>query len=502
MPRIAIGGIVHETHTFTLGRTDLAAFERQALYEGDDMLAAMRGTRTPVGGEIEACEAAGYEIVPLLYAAAMPSGIVTADAYATLRGGLMARLQEADPVDGVLLSLHGAMVAAGEDDPEGDILARVRALVGPQCPVIAVLDMHGNLSRRAVQLADVLVAFDTNPHLDTYERGLEAGALLGRMLNDGLRPMAALARPPLLLSALATWTQRPPLAPVHARAHELEQDPRVVNVSVMGGFAYADTLNTGMSVVVTTAGDRALAQSLANELAQIAWQHRAWADERGLPVTEAVRRALAAPRGPVILADVADNIGGGSPGDGTAILAALLDAGAQDAVVVLADPEAVSQAWASGEGAAVRLTVGGKADRLHGDPVLVTGVVERLTDGRFTNEGVNHFSQLYGHTVDMGPCAVVRVGGVRLLLTTHRTPPGDLAQLRSQGIVPEAQRVIVVKSPVAFRGAYGPIAAEIIEVDTPGLVTADLTRFDYQKLARPIYPLDAIDWVGTVGDDV
>lgn len=493
MPRIALGGIVHETHTFAPGVTGLAAFEDYFLIEGDTVLDAMRGTRTPLGGEITALDGFGYAMAPLVWATAMPSGLVTAEAWATLRDRLLRRLRDAGPVDGVLLALHGAMAAEGADDPEGELLTAIRAIVGPGVPIVSVLDMHGNLSQAAVAAADALVAFDTNPHLDTYERGLEAGDILRRMLEDGLRTARALRRPRLLLSALATWTQRPPLAPVHARAQEMERDPRVVVVSVMGGFAYADTPHTGVSIVVTTDGDQALADRYAQELADIAWQHRAAAAYRGEPVAEAVRRAMTAPRGPVILADVADNIGGGSPGDGTVILRALLDADAQAAVVVIADALAVVQARAAGIGATIALTVGGKADRLHGAPVTVTAVVEGLTDGRFTNEGINHFSQLYGHAIEMGPCAVVRAGGVRILLTTRRTPPGDLAQLRSQGLAPEQQRIIVVKSPVAFRGAYEPIAADIIEVDTPGLVTADLSAFDYRHLPRPIYPLDPLD---------
>lgn len=492
MPRIAIGGLFHETHTFAPDRTSLAAFERQALYAGDAVLSQMRGTRTPIGGELEVLERVGYTPVPLLYAAAMPSGMVTAHAYTTLRDAFLARLRAVVPVDAVLLSLHGAMVAENEDDPEGDILQQVRAIVGPDCPVVSTLDMHGNLSPASVEAADVLVSYDTNPHLDTYERGVEAGDILGRMLEQGLRPTAAFDRPPLLLSALTTWTARPPLATVHARARELEADPRVVNVTVMGGFAYADTPYTGMSVVVTTDNDPALARRLARELCDLAWGEREAARFRGWPVEEAVRRALAqaAPRGPVILADVADNVGGGAPGDGTVILQALLDAGAQRAVAVINDPEAVAQARAAGVGGEIRLAVGGKADTFHGPAVPIVGVVERLTDGRFKTEGESHFAALYGQEVDMGPCAVARVGGVTLLLTTHKTPPGYLAQLTSQGIDPHSQQVIVVKSPVAFRGAYEPIAADIIEVDTPGLVTANLAQFTYHKLPRPVFPLD------------
>lgn len=492
MKRIAIGGIIHETHTFAPEPTDLAAFAQQSLYEGDALIRHMQGAPNSMGGALEGLTRAGYQPVPLLYAAATPSGSVTAEAYESLSHTLLERLQAALPVDGVLLVLHGAMVSQQQDDCEGDILARVRTLVGPDCPLISTLDMHGNVSPQMVASADALVAFDQNPHLDTYERGLEAADILRRMLDDGLRTSAAIARPPLLLSALTTWTQQPPLRPMHERAQQMEREREVVNVSIMGGFAYADTPFSGVSAIVTTSGDRALARTYAHELAHIAWAHREAGGYKGIGVEEAVQQAMAAPRGPVILADVGDNIGGGTPGDGTVLLKALLDAGAQDAVVILTDPQAVAQAVLAGEGGQVALRVGGKADHLHGEPVWVHGNVERLTDGHYSVEGKDHFAQLYGREVNMGRCAVIKCEGVRMLINERKTPPGDLAQLRSQGITPEAQRIIVAKSAVAFRGAYEPIAAEIYEVDTPGLCTADLQRFAYRKVPRPIYPLDEI----------
>jgi microcystin degradation protein MlrC len=491
MKRIAIGGIVHETNTFAPGLTDLSAFAQQSLCEGDELLRRMRDTPTALGGALQGLAQAGMQAVPLLYAAATPSSTVTQEAYEALLGNLLGRLDAAMPVDGVSLILHGAMVAEGQDDCEGDILRRVRATVGPRCPIVTTLDMHGNASPAMVATADALVAYDQNPHLDTFERGLEAAAILQRMLEDGLPTATALAHPPLLLSALTTWTEQPPLRPMHEHAQQWERDPRVINVSVMGGFAYADTPFSGVSAIVTTNGDHALAQQIADELAQIAWAHRDAGAYKGLPVTEAIQRAVAAPRGPVILADVGDNIGGGSPGDGTVLLHALLQAGARDAVVIVTDPQAVERAVQAGTGADVEMPIGGKCDTWHGEPVWVRGRVERLTDGHYRIEGTDHFAALYGREVDMGRCAVVYGdSGVRVVLNERKTPPGDLAQLRSQGITPEAQKIIVAKSAVAFRGAYQPIAAEIYEVDTPGLCASDLRRFPYRKIPRPIYPLD------------
>jgi microcystin degradation protein MlrC len=492
MRRIAVGGVIHETHTFSATPTDLDAFRRQSFVAGDELVQRMAGTPTAMGGVLQGLREAGDRVMPLLYAAAMPSGVVTRQAYVSIRDRLLTALAGAMPVDGVVLTLHGAMVAEDEDDCDGDILTGVRHLVGPSCPVVSVLDMHGNVSPAMVAAADVLIGFDTNPHLDTVERGMEAAHILHRMLDAGVRPAAALAHPPLLLSALTTWTAQPPLRPVHQHAQLLRRDERVLNVSVMGGFAYADTPSTGMSIVVTTVDDRDLAQRMADELAAIAWRHRAAATYRGRPIEEAVAAAIAAPRGPVVLADVGDNIGGGTPGDGTTLLQALLAMGARDCVVTLADAEAVGRAYQAGAGALLDLAVGGKSDPWHGNPVRVHGEVERLTDGRYTVSGSDHFAQLYGREVQMGRCAVLRCEGVRLLLTERKTPPGDLAQLRSQGIVPEEQKIIVVKAAVAFRGAYEPIAAAILEVDTPGLCAPDLRRFQYHKVPRPMYPVDEI----------
>jgi microcystin degradation protein MlrC len=496
MTRIAIGGIVHETNTFAPNVTTYVDFARQSLHTGSELVSRWHETQTALGGVLQGLARLGFQPVPLLYTAAMPSGLVARDAYEPLRDELIERLKAAMPMDGVLLVLHGAMCADGYLDCEGDILERARAVVGRDVPIVCTLDMHGNLSDAMVAAVDALVAFDQNPHLDTFERGLEAADIMRRMISEGLRTAKALVRPPILLTALTTWTAKPPLSAVHERGHEFERNPQVVNVSVMGGFAYADTPFTGMSMLVTTDGDADLAKRLANELRDLAWVNREAARHKGLPISEAMQRVIGAGqttlRGPIVLADVGDNVGGGSPGDGTVLLHALLDARVPGAVMTMADVEAVTQAAHAGEGATIELWVGGKQDDGHGKPVHVRGFVERITDGRFTIEGTDHFAQLYGRDVQMGRCAIVQCEGLCLLLTERKTPPGDLAQLRSQGIIPELQRVIVVKSAVAFRGAYQRIASDIIEVDTPGLVTANLARFTYKHLPRPIFPLDEI----------
>ncbi len=493
-PRIAIGGIVHETHSFAEARTTLADFRSQALHYGNAILEAMAGTRSAIGGVIQRADAHGWALVPTVYGAAMPGGIVAEAAYQTLLQALLDRLAAAVPVDGVLLVLHGAMVTEEHLDPESHILEQVRGIVGKETPIVVVLDMHGNISPRTVELADVLVAFDMNPHTDPHARGMEAVDILARLLDGAIRPTPAYVHPPIMLPPQATGTADLPLRAVHERVAEMEAGDDVVCICVMAGFAYADTPFTGASIVVTTDDDPHLADQYAHELADILMAHRRAALPELLPPEEAVARALALPGRPIVLVDSADNIGGGTPGDGTDALRAMLAQGVVEGTIVLADPEAVAACWDAGEGAEITLAVGGKTDRWHGDPVTVTGLVRALSPGVFACElPNNHFASFYGNTIRMGRTAWLRVGGVNIILTERKTPPFDLAQLRGVGVIPEQQKMIVVKSAVAYRAAYLPIAAGVIEMDTAGLCTANLSRFPYRHLRRPIFPLDDIE---------
>ncbi|MCY4538284.1 MAG: M81 family metallopeptidase [Chloroflexi bacterium] len=490
-PRVAIGGILHETHTFMEQPTTLADFEMGSLCRGEDLLREMGGTRSGIAGMLEAASARGWRLLPTLYATAMPAGTVAGDAYQALLTDLLRRTRCALPLDGLLLALHGAMVAEGELDVEADILARAREIVGAETPIVVLLDMHGNISPRLVEVADVLLAYDTNPHIDTHARGVEAVDVMARLLRREIVPTAAYARPALLLPPQSTGTDDEPLSLAHARAAEMETEDALVCVAVTAGFAYADTPFCGASVIVTTDNLPDLARQSARELRH--WPHpcRDSALPRFLQPNDAVTQAAKIENGPVVLVDSADNIGGGTPGDGTQALMAMLDHDVQAGAIVLADAEAVAICWRAGAGATITLEVGGKADNWHGEPAPVTGRVQALSDGVFTPElPDNHFAAFYGSEVSMGRCAWLRVGGVNILLTERKTPPMDLAQLRHIGIIPEAQQMIVVKSAVAYRAAYSPVATAVIEMDTAGLCSANLTRFPFRHLKRPVFPLD------------
>jgi microcystin degradation protein MlrC len=267
----------------------------------------------------------------------------------------------------------------------------------------------------------------------------------------------------------------------------MEADGRALTVTVAAGFPYADVPDAGVSFLVTTDDDPAAARALATELGELAWSLRAQMIVRNTPPAQAVAGAMVFPGKPVMLVDVGDNIGGGTPGDGTVLLRELLAQGARDATVVIADAEAVQQAIAAGVRNRVRLTVGGKTDRLHGEPVAVEGEVKLITDGHWIHEGPENA----GVPVANGPTVVLRCGGVNLILSTRTCMPGDQQQLKSVGIDPLSQQIIVVKAAVRWRGGFGPIAAQAIHVDTPGLGSVDLTRFDFKHIRRPIFPLDA-----------
>lgn len=480
--RFITGGIMHETHSFS---SDPVRIDTAPLARGDELL-AYAGTNHSVGGVVDECAERGIELVPTFYHGIGATGPASPELYEQMRDELLKRIAAALPADGIVLTLHGAMVVEGYPDAEGDIVQRVRQLVGETVPVAVTLDFHANISQEMVDACDLVTVYDTYPHIDAAERAREAVALLARTVKGESMPTMALVKPPLLPVPQAQYTSQPPLATLFEVAFGYENRGEALSVSIAGGFPYSDIPMAGMSFLAITDNDPAAAHRIAADLASRAWEMRQGFIVENVPPADAVAEALAFNGGLVILADVADNIGAGTPGDGTVLLAELLRQEARDATVAIADADAVEFAQAAGIGRAFSLAVGGKLDGLHGEPVHVDGEVVFLGDGHWVHEGPENA----GVPFEMGPTAVVRAGGVNVILTTRKTMPGDLQQLRSVGIEPREQRIIVVKSAVRWRGGYGPITAHSIDVDTPGLTTVDLGQLPFQHLRRPIYPLD------------
>jgi microcystin degradation protein MlrC len=489
VPRIAIGGIAHETNTFSAVPTDIGEFRERVYVGGHDLSTGFAGTRTAIGGFLDGIAPFGGRAVPLIYASATPGGIVSRAAYRELRSGLLDRVRAAGRVDGVLLALHGAMVTDDHVDAEGDLLRGVRAIVGPHTPIIATLDSHANISNAMVETADALVGYTTYPHVDTYERGIEAATILQHLFASRQPTARAIAVPGMLapLPPQGTTTETPMRA-LFARASFLRARAGVLNVTIAGGFPYSDVPNAGLRVVVTTTGDRLLAQGLADELAAEAWARREQFSPALVSIADATARVTAASRFPVVISDGGDNPGAGAPCDGTALLAAFHAAGLRNGVVVgvICDPVTVGEAVAAGVGAEIAVQLGGKTDTRHGSPIMTVARVVRITDGVFTNTG----PMGGGGRTRMGRTALLDWDGIRVVVTEQRVQAIDLSLFRSVGIEPTEERAIILKSSVHYRAAFAPIAAEIIDVDTPGISNPNLRSFSFRFVQRPIWPLD------------
>lgn len=483
-----VGGISHETHTFSGVPTDLEKFKQREFYLNYDLLDYFENTQTEIGGIIDQAKRRGIELKPTIYAEATPGGPVTKRAFDFLSSRLLKEIDEAQQLDGVLLVLHGAMSTEDEDDGEGCVINEVQKKVGDDIPIVVTLDLHANISQLMVEKADVLIGYDTYPHKDQYERGKEAVDIMIRILEQDLVPTAALEKPPLLPASQRMRTDKSPMEDLMNLAHQMESENGVAVVTVAGGHPTSDVSFSGMGIVVITNNDPELAKKKAKRLKELAWEKRHEFVVENTPVDQAVKRATEAEKGPVILVDVGDNIGGGAPGDGTVLLESLMKQEAKGVVVVINDPQSVSQAIEVGIDEKVSLEVGGKVDDLHGDPIPIEGEVRLISNGKFYYKG--EFRT--GSKVNMGPTVVLDCQGIILVLTTFKTLPFDQEQLRCLGIEPKDQRIIVVKSSTAWRAAYEPIAAEIIEVDTPGLGSPNYSQFDYRKVKRPIFPLDDI----------
>ena len=483
--RIAIGGIWHETNGFAAGRTGLDDFRAYQYAEGAALLERYRGTGTELGGMIGGAEDCGFALLPTLFAGAVPSATIARSALDALCGGIRARIAAFGPVDGMLLVLHGAAAGEGIDDADAFVLERIREVLPRPLPIVATFDFHANLSEAMVAGADLLVGYDTFPHVDMAERGAEAARLLARLLGSPRGPARALAKVPLLSVPQKQATDREPARSVMAMLHDIESRAEIWCGSVALGFPYADAPHLGASVLIY-ADDAESARRAAETLAGEIWSRREAFDVALVGPDDAVAEAMSSSRWPVVLVDPADNVGGGSAGDGTVILEALVRHRAKDAVIVIADPEAVATAAEAGEGGAFAASVGAKVDDRHGAPVPIRGVVTRLGDGRYVHKG----TYMTGYETSMGRCAVVDAGGIRILLTSRRTMPFDAEQVRCMGIEPAEQRIIVVKSASAWRAAFESVARHVIFVDTPGVCASNLEHFDYRRRPVPAYPLE------------
>jgi len=491
--RILCAQFAHETNTFSRLPTTLDDYRRRWLLQGEAIAPRFRGTRTEIGGLLDYAGKTGWELIPVVAANATPSGKLTRETWETIRDMILAGARAAGKVDGVVLALHGAMVTETEDDAEGALLEALRSVVGPDLPIAATLDLHANATPRMARHANALISYRTYPHIDQYERAQQAAALVDRVLDGKAQPRTIVVQPPTISGADHGRTVQPgPMRDLLAKADAFEKEQGIHVVSIQAGFTPADIEWAGPSVAVShDPGMANRARAIAEELSREIWQRRAEETVHYRTVDEVMRAVQGddGKGGPLVIADGTDNPGGGGYGDATNMLRGLIDGQTKAAAVGhIYDPAAVQAAIKAGIGSTFKVSLGGHIDPSMGAPIEVEAVVQTISDGSFINDG----PMGKGTRTEMGPTAVLRVGGVEVIVISNRLQNTDLQTFLSQGIDPRQRRVIVVKSVHHFRAAYAPIAREVIVVDSGALCTPDPRKHKYTKLRRPIWPLDEV----------
>jgi microcystin degradation protein MlrC len=488
--RLVVAQMKHETNTFSPVPTPLERFARAGRLplEGQAVRDAFKGTGSAIGAFIDLAEKAGAQAVYPVAGNAAPSAPVETGAYESMAGRIVEAV--AAGCEAVLLDLHGAMVTRAHDDGEGELLGRIRR-IAPEIPIGVALDMHTNLFPAMAQHATVIAGYQTYPHVDMYETGERAGRTILKILQGKARTALAWGTRPMLPHVMRQSSLDRPNKDIQARAREMERRGEALCASFFVGFPHADIPYAGSSAVVVTDGDRAKAQALCDELLDMAWGAREEFVYRVEPLEKSLLKAKQLRGGPVVLLDHYDNCASGGTMDTMAVLGALLDAGLEDAAAfAVCDPQAVEQMKRAGIGARVTLPLGGKTDMpalgLKGKPRSVTGNVRRIVNGIYRNEG----PMARGEVADMGLSAVLDTGKVEIAVISRHVEPYDIASFRALGIEPARKRYLMLKSRVHWRAGLGDMARAVIECAGEGVCTSDYSQLRFQRVRRPVYPLD------------
>ncbi len=485
--KIAIAQIAHETNTFSSVPTTRESFELWELEYGNDILETHRNVEDYLGGMVDRAEEKGIELVPLVSAFANPSGIITRETYTFLKNQLLSSISDLHDVDALCLALHGAAVAEGVDDVEGDLLRDTRQIVGDDIPVVVTLDLHGNITQTMVDHADVLLGVNFYPHTDSYDRGKEAIDVAEKLVAKAYHPAMVIQRLPLMLPT--STTMHSPARDVNQRCWKWEEDPDIVDCTFFHGFAHTDCPEVAVTVVATARNDQTLARKAVNDVAKYIWSLKNGFYPEEVTPEDAIRLALAAPGRPIVLNETSDNPGGGTPGDGTHLLRAMLKADLTDACFgTIYDPEVALIAHKAGVGSRIDIQLGGKTDALHGHSLSVQAYVKTLSDGKF----IQTSPMWRGKKMDLGKSARLQIQGIDVIVCSVCSQVFDEQVFLLHGIDVLERKIVALKSSQHFRAAYESIAETIITVDSPGLSSRQLSSFPYQRLTRPIYPLDEV----------
>lgn len=489
MFRVLVGAAFHETNTFWPYPTGLKEFAGHDLLAGEEIIKKFQGTHSPLGGMLEVLERENVEIIPSLAAIAEPSGTVTKEAFDRIRKTLLEDCGKAGKLDGILLSLHGSMVTEEDEDGEGNLLEAIRKAAGKELPLIATLDLHTNFSERMAENATAFFPYREYPHSDMYVRGLEAATAMVRTLRHEIRPLMRWKRIPVLTSLIATAGEA--YAPMREVLDRYNRGtPGILSANFLHGFYQADTGVTASSALVLTDNDAGLAEKAVGEIAAAARAHK---EALSRMEVYSVEEALSEQReidGTVVFADVTDNPGSGSSGDGTHLLRELLERKAEKAAVAsICDPQTVEQCHQAGVGAWVDIQLGGKkAPEKLGEPICCRAYVKTLSDGVFYNRGPMHG----GVRFDLKRSAVIQIDGISVIVASIPVQAYDIELFQSHGLTLSDFRILVVKSAVHYRAAFGPKCRKMFSIHCPGMVEVDPRKLPYQNVPRPIYPLDEI----------
>jgi microcystin degradation protein MlrC len=490
--RIAIAQISSESNHFVPGECELDFFRNTGFLLEADHVFGLRDTTGEVGGMLSVLEAdKEVRIVPLIAARANSGSPLSAPCYTWLRSATLNALERAGPVDGILLSQHGSMAAAGEYDPEGEIAAAIRHRVGPGVPLIMTLDLHANVTRRMVRSSTAILGYEQYPHRDTFQTGVRAAALLLRVIRGQVRPAMAYAKLPLLLTAFhATTDGDAPFGQLMRRAKALEREAGILSSSLFFVGSYIDVPEMGSGALVVSDGDPERSAAYGRELALAFWESRAKFAVKTWPVREAVRRGLAIEGGPVLLLDTADTTGGGAAGDGAGVIRGLVEARlSASSLAMVVDPQAARVCASAGVGSQITVELGHRIDPQWGFPVAIPVTVERVFEGRFRYTG----GILGGTSATMGLCAVVAAGSVSILISSYPTYDWADEQYRCAGLDPRTAKFVGVKNMMNFRYGYGEFAKAWFVLDLPGPTPPDMRMLPFRRVDRPVFPLDPVE---------
>jgi len=483
--RFALAGISHETNTFHSIKTEYKNFEESGMILKEKEIEKLYESPSTIGGFFKASRDYGFDLVPLMFATTGPLGTITSVTFEKLINEILDKMKNHGPFDGVLLDLHGAAVSEEFEDMDGEITRRVRNLIGPDIPFGINLDMHANVSKEMVKNTDITNIYQTTPHLDADETGYKCAELVYKTSTMEIVPTQHVETPPMTINIINHNTNMEPMKSILSESRKLYSDRDVLSVSVAEGYPYSDIKKMGMSFVVITNDNQEKAKNYSKKIAKFAWSKRFEMDSKAPSIEQGLKEAVSTIEKPVVLMDSGDNIGAGSSADSTHILHKARELGISGILQTIYDPEAVEKCM-NKLGSIITLSVGGKSDKLHGDPIEITGKVTSYFEGEFEDHGRTHGGGKY---FDAGDSVSIQTEDENtLILTSKRVGNTSIQLYYSLGIDPLGFPIIIAKGVQSPRPAFEPIASKIIALDTPGVTASGLHNFNFKNIRRPMFP--------------